>query len=110
MSHDDPAGVAGQALGRSSWNAYTVFEDGLAGSVGVRQDFGVDMDHDLIALARGARIELVMQRHLGEQPECVGLLLFHGGRVCFRRVVACPLVQDIARRGQSLHEQGAGLG
>ena len=31
VSHHHPAGVTRKALGRSSWNARAVFEDGLAG-------------------------------------------------------------------------------
>ena len=50
VSHDDPAGVARQTLRRSSWNACTVLEDGLACRVGVRQDVRIDVDHDLEAL------------------------------------------------------------
>jgi hypothetical protein len=60
VSHDDPAGIARQALGRSSWNAHAILEDGLARRLGVRQHVGIDVDHDLKALPRGAGIELPM--------------------------------------------------
>jgi hypothetical protein len=66
VSHDHPAGVARQALGRSSWNARAVFENGLARLIGVRQDFGVDVDHHLVALARSAGIDAVVQGRLRE--------------------------------------------
>jgi len=51
VSHYHPGGVARQALGRSSRNARVVFEDGLAGLLGIRQDLGIDVDHHLVALA-----------------------------------------------------------
>jgi hypothetical protein len=41
VPHHYPARVARQPLGRSSWNARAVFEDGLARLIRVRQDFGV---------------------------------------------------------------------
>jgi len=61
VSHHHPAGVARQALGRSSWNASAVLEDRLAGLIGVGEDLGTDVDHHLVALARGAGIEAVVQ-------------------------------------------------
>jgi hypothetical protein len=36
VPHHHPAGVARQALGRSSWNARAVLDDGLAGLIRVR--------------------------------------------------------------------------
>jgi len=75
VSHDHAAGVARQALRRSSWNARAVLEDGLARLIGVRQDLRVDVDDHLVALARGAGVELVVQRRLREQGERICLLL-----------------------------------
>ena len=92
MPHDHPAGVARQALGRSSWNARAVFEDGLARLLGVRQDFGVDVDHHLVALARGARVEAVVQGGLREQRERVRLLLDHRRRIAHRVLFASLLI------------------
>jgi hypothetical protein len=66
MAHDDPARIAGQALRRSSWNAETVFEHGLAWLGRVGQDGGVDVDDHLIVLARSAGIDAVMERSLGQ--------------------------------------------
>ena len=66
VSHHDPAGIAGQTLGRSRGNARTVFKDRLAGLLGVREHLGVDVDDDLVALAGGAGIEPVVQRRLRE--------------------------------------------
>jgi len=88
VPHHYPARVARQALGRSSWNARAVFEDGLARLIRVRQDFGVDVDHHLVALARGAGVDAVVE----------------GG---LRRLFASPLIQGLAGGGQRLHEQRA---
>jgi hypothetical protein len=66
VSHYYPVGVARQALGRSSWNARAAFEDGLSGVIRVRQDFGVDVDHHLVALARSAEIDAVVEGRLRE--------------------------------------------
>src|SRR5580765_7745559 len=49
------------ALGRSRGNARAVLEDRLAWRLGVRQNLGVDVDDDLMALARGAGIDSVME-------------------------------------------------
>jgi hypothetical protein len=67
VPHDNPAGVARQALRRSSWNACAVLEHGSASCICVFQDFGIDVDDDLVALAWSARIELVTQSHLSDQ-------------------------------------------
>jgi hypothetical protein len=82
----------------------------LAGGVGVCQNLGVDVDHELVALSGGAGIELVMQRHLGEQRQSVSLLLLHRRRVHLRSLIASSLTQGLASRGQGLHEQRADLG
>jgi hypothetical protein len=52
-------------LRRFRGNARAAFEDGLAGLIGIRQHLSVDVDDDLIALARGARVEPVVQCRLG---------------------------------------------
>jgi hypothetical protein len=102
VPHHHAAGVARQALGRSSWNARAVLEDGLARRIGVRQDLGLDVDHDLVALARGAGIEAVVQGGLGQQRQSVGLLLLHRRRVGLRPLVAPALIQRLARGGERL--------
>ena len=68
MTHHHPAGIARQALRRFRGSAHPVLEDRLAGLVGVGQHGGIDVDDDLVALARGAGIEVVMQGSLGEAP------------------------------------------
>ena len=75
MPHHHPARVARQALGRSSWNARAVLEDGLARLIRVREDLGIDVDDHLVALARGAGIDPVVQGGLGKQPQRVSLPL-----------------------------------
>src|SRR5205823_12461773 len=66
VSHHHPAGVARQALGRSSWNARAVLEDRLAGLIGVGEDFGVHVDHHLVTLARGAGVDPAVEGGLRE--------------------------------------------
>src|SRR5215813_12934614 len=69
VAHHDPARVARQALRRSGRNAYAILEHRLAGLIGVGQHGGIDVDHDLIALARGTGIDPVVERGLGEQGQ-----------------------------------------
>jgi hypothetical protein len=66
MTHRHAAGIACKALGRFRGNARAAFEDSLAGLIGICQHLGVDVDDDLIVLARGARIEPVVQCRLGQ--------------------------------------------
>ena len=107
MSHHHPASVARQALGRSSWNACAVLEDRPAGLIGVGEDLGVHVDHHLVALARGAGIDPVVESGLREQCQRIRLLLDHRRRVALRLFSAGPLVQGLAGGGQGLHEQRA---
>ena len=79
VSHHHPAGVAGEALRRSRGNVAHLFELGLAESLRIRQHGGVDVNHDLVALARRPGVELMVQGGLGEQGQGIGLLL-HPGR------------------------------
>ena len=55
-----------------------VVQHRLAGLGCIRQDRGVHVDHHLIALPRGPRIELVMQRGFRQQGQRVRLLLRPG--------------------------------
>jgi hypothetical protein len=113
VAHHHPAGIARQAPGRFRGNARAPFEDRLARLVRIGQDLGVDVDHDLAALARGAGIEPVMESRLREQGQGIGPLLRHRGR--FRGNVpragggpglpTGPLIQRLAGRGQRLQEQ-----
>jgi hypothetical protein len=80
MAHHHPAGVTGQAPGRFRGNVGTALEGGLPRLLRIGQRRGVHMDHHLVALPRGAGIEAVMKRRLGEQGQGIGLLLGHGGR------------------------------
>jgi hypothetical protein len=105
VPHHDPACVARQPPGRFRGNVAPLFQHGLAGLLRIREDRGVYVDHHLIPLTRGPRVELVMQRRLGQQGQRVGLLLWPGrnllGRVGGRQdglVGAAPLVQRLAGR------------
>jgi hypothetical protein len=49
----------------------TAVEDGLARRLGIGQHRRVDVDDDLVALARSAGVEAVIERGLGEQDERV---------------------------------------
>jgi hypothetical protein len=109
VAHDDPARIARQPLRRSSWNARALLKDGLAGLLGVGQDLGIDVDDDLIALARSTGVEFVVQGGLGDERKGIGLLLLHGRRVGLAGVGAAALVQRLAGRRQGLDEQRADL-
>jgi hypothetical protein len=80
VAHHHPAGVARQAPGRLRGNARPIPEDRLARLVRIGQDLGVDVDDHLVALARGAGIESVMQGRFREQGQGIGPLLRHRGR------------------------------
>ena len=56
-------------------NACAIFDDGLAGLIGILEHDAVDMDHHLVVLGRRARIDAVVERGLSEQLQRVGLLL-----------------------------------
>jgi hypothetical protein len=107
VAHDDPAGVAGQALGRSSWNVCPVLKSGLAGGVGVGEDLGVDMDDDLVALTGVPGIEAEVKGGLGEERQSVGLALLHRRRVGVGVLLPTLLVQRLPGSVERLHEQGA---
>ena len=85
--HHHTARVARQPPGRFRGNVRArLFEDRLARLVRVRERRRIDVDDHLVSLARGAGIELVVQRRLGQQRERVGSLLGRHRR--FRRAVA----------------------
>ncbi len=107
MPHHHPAGVARQPLRRSRGNARAVLEDRLTGLIGVFEDLGVDVDHYLIALARGAGVDAVVESSLREQGQRVCLLLNHRRRVALRLPSASLLMEGLAGGGQRLHEQRA---
>jgi hypothetical protein len=71
VAHDDATGVARQALRGFRGNANAVFEDRLAGVIGIREQRGIDMDDHLVALARGAGVDAVVQCRLSQQGEGV---------------------------------------
>ena len=92
MAHDDPRCIAGQTLRRSGRNAHAALERGLPSLVRVGQDGGVDVHNDLVTLSRGAGIDALVERGLGERRQCVGLLLLHRRRVGVGRRFMAPLI------------------
>jgi hypothetical protein len=66
VSHDHARRVARQALRRFCRNARAAFEDRLARRIGFCQDRCIDVNDDLVSLARATRIDAVMKRRLGE--------------------------------------------
>ena len=73
--------ISDRGLPHSRGNVAHLFQLGLAGLSRIRQHGSVDVNHDLIALARCSRVELVMQGGLREQAQRVGLLLRPGRAV-----------------------------
>ncbi len=117
VSHHHPSRVARQAAGRFRGNVSAALEDGLAGRLRVRQHRGVDVDDHLVALARRAGVEAVVEGGLGEQGQRVRLQLRHRRRfrgnvlqAAGRVRAARSLVQGLARRSQRLHQHSARLG
>jgi len=109
VSHHHPAGVARQALRRSRGNARPVLQDRLARRLGVRQHLGIDVDHYLVALARRAGVDAVMESRLRQQRQRVRLLPLHRRRIGLRLQGSPALIQRLAGGSQRLHEQGADL-
>jgi hypothetical protein len=109
VAHDDPGCIAGQTLRRSGRNAHTALEHRLPGLVGVDQDGGVDVHNDLVALSRGAGIDASVERGLGEQRQCVGLLLLHRRHSGVGRLLTSPPILALPSRLQRLQEQGTHL-
>src|SRR6266446_6774111 len=75
VAHDYPGRVARHPLRRSRGNVGAAIEDGLTRRLGITQHRGVDVDDDLVTLARSAGIEGVVERGLGEERQRVSLLL-----------------------------------
>jgi hypothetical protein len=77
VPHDHAGRVTRKTLGRFRGNVRAAVEDRLAGRLGVGEDRSVDVDDDLVALIRRARIETMVQDGLGDEGERVRLLLLH---------------------------------
>ena len=84
-----PARVARHALRRFRGNARAAFHDGLARRIGVGQDIGIDVDDDLVALARSAGVDPVVERGLGDQRQRISLLLSERSAFPRERPPAC---------------------
>jgi len=88
----------------------SVLEDRLARCIRVREDRGIDVNHDLVPLVRCAGIHAAVKRRLRDEGQRVGLLLRHGGRFLGNVLVGPPvLIQRVAGRGQRLNKHGANL-
>jgi len=86
VTHHHPAGIARQAAGRLRGNARAVLEDRLPRLIRIGQRRGVDVDHHLVALARGAGIEpLMVPPHRALERPCGPL-----GRHLLRAAAASP--------------------
>jgi len=102
-------------------------EDRLAGRVGFGQHGGVDVNHDLVALAGRAGIQAIMKRILRNQREGVRLPLAPGRHVFGYEksgarsrwnvrtrsrgsVRPAALIQRISCCRQRLHQHGSCLG
>ena len=115
MSHHHATCVARQAAGRFRGNVHPVFEDRLTRLIRIGEHKSIDVDHDLIMLARRAGIDSVMERGFCEKSQRIGLLLSHGrrltGRVGKRRGIsgAVLLIQVLTRRGQRLRQERADI-
>ena len=67
MLHHHAARVARQAARRFRGNVRPILEDGLAGLIRIGQGLRVDVNDHLVALARRAGIEAVVQRRLASR-------------------------------------------
>jgi len=81
MSHNNPGCIAGQPLTRSRRNARVAFEHRLARRTSVGEYCLIDVNDDLIAFARRARLHSTMERGLRDKRQRVGLLLLHDWRL-----------------------------
>jgi hypothetical protein len=83
VQHLDRGGVTGDAAGRFRGNALAVLESGLAlvSRHARGEGGGVDVDHNLVAVAAGAGVEVVSEGGLGDEAEGVGPPLSAGGVV-----------------------------
>ena len=131
VAHHDAARIARQTLRRFRRNVHAVLDDRLTGRVGIGEHRSIHVDYHLIPFAGGAGIDSVVERGLGDECECVRVLLldrrrFRGtvlvSRFCWtvyvlrsrgtvhqlrsRRTVAggfprCPLMQRLSRAAAS---------
>ena len=75
VAHHCAARVTGESSRRFRGNVRAVLQHRLSWLCRVGQYLRVDMDHHLIPLARGTRIEGMMQRRLRDQDQRICLLL-----------------------------------
>ncbi len=120
--HHHSARVARQTLRRFRGNIRAVLQDGLAGCLGIREHGRVDVHHDLVALARRAGIDALVERRFGKQGERIGLLLlerrllllergrFRGNVAHVVEGLSPSLVQSLACCSQRFQQHRAGFG
>jgi len=115
VAHHHASRIAGETLRRFRGNARSVVEHGLTCLIRIREYRRIDVHHDLIPVARGARFDPLVERRFREERKGISLLLRHRRcltrRVCERRRVfgASLLIQRLARRRQGLYQPGAGF-
>ena len=113
MAHHHASRIAGETLRRFRGNARSVVEHGLTCLIRIREYRRIDVHHDLIPVARGARFDPLVERRFREERKGISLLLRHRRcltrQVCERRRVfgASLLIQRLARRRQRLHQNRA---
>jgi len=96
-----PARVARQALGRFRGNADPVFQHRLPRLRRIRQHRGIHVHHHLVALARGSRVQTLMQCRLRHEGERIRLLLGSGRwlrrwvRCADRPLLSCSLIEHL---------------
>jgi hypothetical protein len=117
MLHDDAAGIACQASRRFRGNVFAIRESRLPRHLWIGERRSVDMNDDLIPLARSSRIDTVMEGGLREQRQGIGRLLlerrrFRGNvhRVGIGERPIRALIECLARGAQCLDQELAGLG
>ena len=80
MAHYHAARIARQPLGRLRGNVRAVLDDRLPRRIRIREHRGIDVDHDLVTLARSTWVDSMVKRRLGHEGECVRLLLLNRRR------------------------------
>ena len=113
VPHHHPGRVARNAPTRFRGNVSAVFEDRLPRLIGIREHRSIDMDHHLVALARSAGIQTVVERRLGEQRQRIGLQLGKRRRLFdplfLIAVRAAALIERLTSRLQRAKEECPGF-
>ena len=114
MAHEYAAGVTGESLRRFRGNVGAFLQHRLPRRR-FSQHFRVNVDHDLIALTGGPRVEPLVERRLGDQCHRVYVLLRNGRRLqralshASLGIVATALVEHLAPGLQRAPQEGSYL-